>query len=218
MKELMIHVERIVRPLRGDVSKLRMRRELLAHLQAAYDQERGAGRSHEEALAEAKRRLGDPAALAAELQASMPWYETIGTTPFPRWVSVVCWAAALVVPLVVGALIVLPAVPFPARALCVAGILLMELCFPLWFLCVAPFFTKRVSWPRVVIAGLAALGCQLLSQAMMAYSLSNRIVASELAASLLGQLVIPAFCVIPPLLQRFANRPLKTWLDLEIAE
>ena len=115
MKELMIHVERIVRPLRGDLSKLRMRRELLAHLQAAYDQERSAGRSPDDALAEAKRRLGDPASLATELQASMPWYETLGTTPFPRWLSVICWTAALFVPLWVGALIVLPAVPFPAR-------------------------------------------------------------------------------------------------------
>lgn len=218
MKELMIHVERIVRPLRGDVSKLRMRRELLAHLQAAYDQERGAGRSHEEAVAEAKRRLGDPAALAAELQASMPWYETIGTTPFPRWVSVICWTAALVVPLVVGALIVLPAVPFPARALCVAGILVMELCFPLWFVCVAPFFTNRIRWPRVIIAGLAALSCQLLSHAMLAYSLSFQIDPRELASSLLAELVVPAFCIIPPVMQRLANRSLKPWLDLQIAD
>lgn len=218
MKELMIHVERIVRPLRGEGAKLRMRRELLAHLQAAYDQERGAGRGHDEALAEAKRRLGEPAALAAELQASIPWYEKIGSAPFPRWVSVICWAAALVVPLVAGALIVLPAVPFPARAWCVAGMLLVELCFPLWFLCVAPFFVSRISWPRVVISGLAAMSCQFLGQGMMAYSLSRRIDGGELAASLLAQLVIPAFCVIPPAMQRFVMRPLKPWLDLEIAE
>ena len=218
MKELMIHVERIVRPLRGDVSKLRMRRELLAHLLAAYDQERLAGRSHDDALAEAKRRLGDPASLAAELQASMPWYETLGTTPFPRWLSVICWTAALVLPLVGGALIVLPAVPSPARPLCIAGILLTALCFPLWFLCVAPFFTNRISWPRVLIPGLAALSCQVLSQGMMAYSLSNRIDLRELAARLPGLLLIPAICIIPAVFQRFANRRVKPWLDLQIAE
>jgi hypothetical protein len=218
MKELMIHVERIVRPLRGDVSKLRMRRELLAHLQAAYDQERGAGRNHDEALDEAKRRLGDPASLAAELQASVPWYETIGAAPFPRWLSVISWTAALVAPLIGGALIVLPAVPFPARALCIAGILLTELCFPLWFLCVAPFFTNRISWPRILITGLAALSCQLLSQGMMAYSLSNRIDLSELVGNLPGLLLIPAFCIIPAVIQRFANRHVQPWLDLQIAE
>jgi hypothetical protein len=53
MKELMVHVERIVRPIRADASKLRIRNELLAHLQAAYDQSRAEGLDEPAALAEA---------------------------------------------------------------------------------------------------------------------------------------------------------------------
>src|SRR5689334_20531134 len=41
MKALMVHVERIVRPVRASARrKLRMRRELLVHLQSAVEQER----------------------------------------------------------------------------------------------------------------------------------------------------------------------------------
>jgi hypothetical protein len=73
VRELMIHVERIVRPVRAMESrKLRMRRELLAHLESALREEQTAGGSEGEILQRAKARLGDPAALTMELQQSVP--------------------------------------------------------------------------------------------------------------------------------------------------
>jgi hypothetical protein len=76
MKELMIHVERIVRPVRAmQWRKLRMRRELLLHLQAAFEEERGKGGDEAAALDRAAKRLGDPAELTRELQRSVPLIE-----------------------------------------------------------------------------------------------------------------------------------------------
>ncbi|HEV8061525.1 MAG TPA: permease prefix domain 1-containing protein [Gemmataceae bacterium] len=72
MNEFMIHVERIVRPIRAiDDHKDRMREELLAHLQASYEEERA--RQPDEAVARAKAiaSLGDPALLRSELQDSV---------------------------------------------------------------------------------------------------------------------------------------------------
>lgn len=83
MTDLMTHVERIVRPVRADWSKLRFRRELLAHLQAAYDEERARGLDEPSAVAAAKRRLGDPAALTAQLQASVSRFERFAVSPLP---------------------------------------------------------------------------------------------------------------------------------------
>ncbi|MCC6698722.1 MAG: hypothetical protein IT365_24065 [Candidatus Hydrogenedentes bacterium] len=84
MKALRIHVERIVRPIRASVlRKNKMREELLAHLSSAYEEERAASNTGEEALVRAKQRLGDPDALRAELQSAVPWYERIGHTRVP---------------------------------------------------------------------------------------------------------------------------------------
>ena len=76
MKELMVHVERIVRPVRAmQFRKLRMRRELLAHLQAAFDEERAAGADETTARQRAEQRLGDPSELTRTLQQTVPWIE-----------------------------------------------------------------------------------------------------------------------------------------------
>jgi hypothetical protein len=78
MQELMVHVERIVRPVRAFQSrKLRMRRELLGHLQAALDEERGHGADEPTAIEQAKRRLGDPSDVTRELQKSVSLPERI---------------------------------------------------------------------------------------------------------------------------------------------
>ncbi len=84
MKALRIHVERIVRPIRGSVPrKNKMREELLAHLTAAYDDERPNANTEKDAIERAKQRLGDPQALRAELQSAVPWYERLGHTRIP---------------------------------------------------------------------------------------------------------------------------------------
>jgi len=78
VNSLMLHVESIVRPVRArEARKLKMRRELLAHLQAAHEEERGTGETGEAALERAKRRLGESAALTRSLQQSVPAIERI---------------------------------------------------------------------------------------------------------------------------------------------
>jgi hypothetical protein len=88
MKELMIHIERAVRPVRAEPArKFKMRRELLAHLTCLYEDELARHSKPAAVQAEALRRFGDPAALTAELQASVPAWERILFTPIPalRW-------------------------------------------------------------------------------------------------------------------------------------
>lgn len=72
MKDLMVHVERAVRPIHASPTrKRRMRQELLAHLTALFEEER-AHSSDEQALAHALGRFGNPAELTRNLQASVP--------------------------------------------------------------------------------------------------------------------------------------------------
>jgi len=87
MKELMIHVERIVRPVRARQSrKLRMRRELLSHLQAAVQHERGKTAEESAAVSQAIKRLGDPNELTRQLQGSVPFMERLLLARTPdRW-------------------------------------------------------------------------------------------------------------------------------------
>jgi hypothetical protein len=78
MNELMIPVERAVRPVRASGRrKLRMREELLAHLTAVYEQERAELRDDSLALHRAVQRFGDPANLTRELQSTVPAVERI---------------------------------------------------------------------------------------------------------------------------------------------
>ena len=77
MNALMIQVERIVRPIAAtQARKLRMRVELLAHLQSALDEERARSCGDDQAAVEqVKRRLGDPVDLTRELQQTVPFLE-----------------------------------------------------------------------------------------------------------------------------------------------
>ncbi len=85
MNELMIHVERIVRPVGATQGrKLRMRTELLAHLQATMEEERLRFPGDEQAAIErAKLRLGDTAELTRELQQTVPTVERVLLTTQP---------------------------------------------------------------------------------------------------------------------------------------
>lgn len=77
MKELMMYVEEIVRPVGATQRrKLRMRTELLSHLQAAWQEERLSTSGDEAAaLGRAKLRLGEPIELTRQLQQSVPAIE-----------------------------------------------------------------------------------------------------------------------------------------------
>lgn len=84
MKALRIHVERIVRPIRGGVlRKNKMREELLAHLMTAYAEEAKSASSEDEAVARAARRLGEPDALRKDLQGTVPLWERLAHLPVP---------------------------------------------------------------------------------------------------------------------------------------
>ncbi len=85
--EFMLHVERIVRPVRASQRRrLRMRSELLAHLQAAIAEERKHFPNDERAAIDsAKRRLGEPPELTRRLQQSVPLWERmlLAKAPLP---------------------------------------------------------------------------------------------------------------------------------------
>lgn len=77
--ELMLHVERIVRPVRASQRRrLRMRNELLAHLQAALAEElRRLPDDELAAIENAKQRLGEPVELTKRLQQTVSLWERV---------------------------------------------------------------------------------------------------------------------------------------------
>lgn len=79
-RELMILVERVVRPLPIPLARRkRLRTEFLLHLQAIYAEELTRANDHETALARTRERFGDPADLSRELRGTVRWWE--------RWLS-----------------------------------------------------------------------------------------------------------------------------------
>jgi hypothetical protein len=84
MRQLMIHVERIVRPVCAmQARKLRMRRELLTHLLSAVEEERASGLEEAAAVQKAVERLGNPIELTQQLQRAVPWPERLLLARFP---------------------------------------------------------------------------------------------------------------------------------------
>jgi hypothetical protein len=78
MKEFMVQVERAVRPVvAGPWRKLRMREELLVHLESIHAEELVRLGDETAARAETLRRFGDPAALTADLQGTVNFRERI---------------------------------------------------------------------------------------------------------------------------------------------
>jgi len=78
-KELMVVVERAVRPVRATVQrKRRMREELLGHLIAIFEEENQRLGDVQPALDCARRRFGNPAELTRELQRTVPWRDVLG--------------------------------------------------------------------------------------------------------------------------------------------
>jgi hypothetical protein len=85
MKELMIPVERAVRPVRATFArKRRMRQELHAHLTGLFEEERARGGDEAAAIARAVERFGDPSHLGRELQDSVPLPEVLSVRLFLR--------------------------------------------------------------------------------------------------------------------------------------
>ncbi len=71
-------IERTVRPVRaGTPRKLKIREELLAHLESIYAEELGRAQNPDAALAAATHRFGNPAELTRELQSTVPAHERL---------------------------------------------------------------------------------------------------------------------------------------------
>ena len=118
MKELMIHVERIVRPVWATSRRrLHMRQELLGHLQGALNEERRRFPDDESAAIEAaKRRLGEPDDLTRQLQRTVPWLERVLMARTPassRITKLELWSARSVLgmkgPMAMGHAVILEA-------------------------------------------------------------------------------------------------------------
>jgi hypothetical protein len=86
---LRVIVERAVRPVRASEARKRaMREELLSHVTAVFEEEAARPGGDEAALARTAERFGNPAALAAQLEASAPWFD-----PVERWVDSLWFSA-----------------------------------------------------------------------------------------------------------------------------
>jgi hypothetical protein len=71
-------IERTVRPLHaGTQRKLKIREELLAHLEAIYEQELTRTQNPDAAFTEAATRFGNPTDLTRELQSTVPAHERL---------------------------------------------------------------------------------------------------------------------------------------------
>ncbi len=76
LKELKSVVEQAVRPVRATMARKRqMREELLAHLTAIFAEEAKTLGDEQAALAQAKRRFGDPRELTTQLQQAVPRWD-----------------------------------------------------------------------------------------------------------------------------------------------
>jgi hypothetical protein len=236
-KDLMIHVERIVRPVRADASKLRMRRELLAHLQAAYEEERARGLDEPAALAEAKRRLGDPAEITRQLQASVSRLERLSVTPFPRWVRAVPVVAAILLPILV-AILSAPAwliVDHPERhhgfmlpegisrhaSLTLAGsIVAMEIYLALSYVCIlkAMSIAKGITprrWSWIAIFGVLVFVAQLIWTSLFGLAMTGE---PRIDPYFAGASVITIIIVGEAVLISLISLPVREWLSLDIVE
>src|ERR1051326_3923523 len=77
LTQLKILVERAVRPVRAcTFNKRQMREELLAHVNAVYEEEAKLG-DESDALARTAQRFGAPAELTRQLQSTVSWSSTL---------------------------------------------------------------------------------------------------------------------------------------------
>lgn len=86
LKELMIIVERAVRPVRTTMArKRRMREELLSHLTAIFEEEFEKLGDEQAALEQAQRRFGNPRDIAGQIQETVPLWDRIVRLSDASW-------------------------------------------------------------------------------------------------------------------------------------
>jgi len=218
MKQLMIHVEKIVRPIRGGAStKMRMRRELLGHLQECFDEEKALGLDDAAALAAATRRLGEPAALLAELQGSIPRLERRAATPFPAWMMKAFVTVGVLLPIILAAIVM----PAGNRTMFVSGIIVVELDALLWYRFTIRFFRPRIRWSSVLPFGVAAMVTQFAWAVLISEGLTGHAVPEHPVGVVLKGLMLPAYFGSAGIVAIVAQRrrtELNEWRDLELSD
>ena len=200
MKELMVQVERAVRPVRASARrKIRMREELLTHLTGIYEEERARLGDGAAALAQAVRRFGEPVELTRELQESVS-REEVAAFVFERWfgwrapesaarwmlrLAVRIFCVVAVLSLIVVATVVAisgPGIDLPARLQLAASFAIIASAdvFVLGLLYfkmrdrLCGGFGVRRSWPRAAGFGiLAALAVQASGLAFTLLGISS---------------------------------------------
>jgi hypothetical protein len=217
MKELMIHVERIVRPVRADWSKARMRRELLEHLQAAFEEERARGLDEGAAVEAAKRRLGEAAELTRELQGSVSRFERLAVTPFPGPVRLVLLVIGLLLSVLFVYAIARRLGLGDMRMVFLAGVFTMGLSGVFWYFAVVGVVQRRIRWGRVTWFGVAAVVVQAGWMGLFSLSLTGRVIPGDLSDAVLAQLMIPGFLLAVGINTVLTQRRFKEWHELDIA-
>jgi hypothetical protein len=115
MKDFNPLIERAVRPIHASAArKQAMCEELLAHLQAAYEQELPNHLDPQTAVEIAQQRLGDIDELGAQLQASVPMLERILLRLFRKeilmstWLWILAWTVVLTAMMIIAPREMLP--------------------------------------------------------------------------------------------------------------
>jgi hypothetical protein len=244
MRELMIHVERAVRPVvASEWWKLAMRRELLAHLTSIYEEEKTRVGDGPAALEAALRRFGAPANLTRELQSAVPVVERwlnasvplLGTLdshsharPEPvaqrasQGILLTACAGYLAVSPFLGALPDLPVTaPWRVEVVWISAIILLAGAFTL----IANAFyetARHASGPR---SWLKALGLLLAAFAVHAAAVAGSSFAFDPSfgpfttgqpfALGLTVFLFGGLLVAAPLLE-WVHRPYREWLTLDL--
>lgn len=244
MSDFMIHVERVVRPIEAmDHHKDRMREELLAHLQASYEQERA--KLNDDALAARKAiaGLGDPEQLRTEMQDSVSRRERFQArieklfnwrAPEPAWRYTLrsgAFVFALFLPLIPIALLELLA--FGQEAMVVAlqltlgmGLLTGVNVFVLGWLYFKArdsmwgAFGAERSWFRLMLYVIASAATVETSLLVFLYSTTGELVGSLslLLGRVLVALVLPVTGVIVAWVRGPAEIRHALWECLDIRE
>ncbi len=146
MKELMIHIETAVRPLRIPQGRRRkMREELLGHLQGIFDEEQARLSDRNAAVRAAIERFGPTDELSRKLRESLPWYASalsyipliapVRSWPLSIWkVTMSAWLTGILFWGIVGVpwcLILFSTGGYPAEKLIMLWFLLAAYGFPM---------------------------------------------------------------------------------------
>ena len=115
MNDFVARIERTVRLIHASAArKQAMREELLAHLQAAFEQELAKQKDARAASQTAQQRLGNIEQLAAQLQASVPFIEQImhwflrKEILMSSWLWLVAWTVVMAVMMIIAPREMLP--------------------------------------------------------------------------------------------------------------